>query len=190
MLGGIHLQVKTKQKLVDAARTLIIEKGYTATTTKLIAKQAGVSEMTLFRYFPQKKDIVCFALDHELWQPTFEKVTIISYTGDVKKDLTAFASVFNEQMDERFIRLLIGLRSPDIFEIVKDKLMTANKFKHALTNYLQRFNVDAVLMSEIFMSSFFGYIFAKISYENQFYVSSKTVFMDYFLTNFTKLLIV
>ena len=46
----------TSQKIIDAAMTLIRDKGYVATTTKEIAKNAGVNECTLFRKFKSKKD--------------------------------------------------------------------------------------------------------------------------------------
>lgn len=48
----------TSQKIVDAAMALIRDKGYVATTTKEIARLAGVNECTLFRKFENKKDIV------------------------------------------------------------------------------------------------------------------------------------
>ena len=49
---------ETSQKIIDAAMTLVRDKGYVATTTKEIAKVAGVNECTLFRKFKSKKDIV------------------------------------------------------------------------------------------------------------------------------------
>lgn len=45
----------TSQRIVDAAMELIRDKGYVATTTKDIAKQAGVNECTLFRKFAGKR---------------------------------------------------------------------------------------------------------------------------------------
>ena len=40
---------ETSQRIIDAAMTLVRDKGYVATTTKEIAKTAGVNECTLFR---------------------------------------------------------------------------------------------------------------------------------------------
>ena len=42
---------ETSQKIIDAAMTLIRDQGYVATTTKDIARAAGVNECTLFRKF-------------------------------------------------------------------------------------------------------------------------------------------
>lgn len=45
----------TSQKIIDATMGLIRDKGYVATTTKDIARAAGVNECTLFRKFKSKK---------------------------------------------------------------------------------------------------------------------------------------
>lgn len=44
-------------KISDAALGLFIKKGITGTTTKEIAKKAGVSEGTIYNYFSSKNDI-------------------------------------------------------------------------------------------------------------------------------------
>lgn len=58
----------TSQKIVDAAMALIRDKGYVATTTKEIARLAGVNECTLFRKFENKKDIVLQGVNQAKWR--------------------------------------------------------------------------------------------------------------------------
>ena len=48
--------------------SLVRDKGYVATTTKDIAKLAGVNECTLFRKFQSKKDIVLSGIEQEKWR--------------------------------------------------------------------------------------------------------------------------
>ena len=60
----------TSQKIIDATMSLIRDKGYVATTTKDIARLAGVNECTLFRKFESKKDIVLQGVAHENGEPT------------------------------------------------------------------------------------------------------------------------
>jgi len=48
---------ETKEKLVDAALKLFAEEGYVGTKTRLIAHEAGFSEMTLFRKFKTKENL-------------------------------------------------------------------------------------------------------------------------------------
>ncbi len=47
-----------ERSIVDAAVALIGERGVDGATTAAIAKRAGVTEKTLFRYFPYKSDLV------------------------------------------------------------------------------------------------------------------------------------
>ena len=58
----------TSQKIIDATMSLIRDKGYVATTTKDIARLAGVNECTLFRKFQSKKDIVLQGVAQEKWR--------------------------------------------------------------------------------------------------------------------------
>jgi AcrR family transcriptional regulator len=45
----------TRQKLLEATLKLISEKGYLGATTREISRQAGVTELTLFRHFGTKE---------------------------------------------------------------------------------------------------------------------------------------
>ncbi|KPI01122.1 TetR/AcrR family transcriptional regulator [Streptomyces sp. NPDC086989] len=45
--------------IYDTAMRLFAEQGYEATTIAQIAKEAGISQRSLFRYFGTKEDIVC-----------------------------------------------------------------------------------------------------------------------------------
>ena len=69
----------TSQRIVDAAMGLIRDKGYVATTTKDIAKQAGVNECTLFRKFSGKKDIVLAGIDQEKWRADVNSNLVYSF---------------------------------------------------------------------------------------------------------------
>ena len=59
---------ETSQKIIDAAMMLVRDNGYVATTTKAIAKAAGVNECTLFRKFKNKKDIVLQGVSQTGWR--------------------------------------------------------------------------------------------------------------------------
>jgi AcrR family transcriptional regulator len=47
-----------RERLVVAAVDLFAEQGYDATTVAQIAERAGVTKSTLFRYFPDKREIL------------------------------------------------------------------------------------------------------------------------------------
>src|SRR5687767_10807352 len=52
--------------IVDAALTLFQTKGFEATTTKAIARKAGIAEGTVFNYFKSKEDIALYFFELEV----------------------------------------------------------------------------------------------------------------------------
>jgi AcrR family transcriptional regulator len=55
--SGVDIPEK-QQKILQAAIAVFSEKGFSAATTREIARNAGVAEGTIFRYFKTKKDIL------------------------------------------------------------------------------------------------------------------------------------
>lgn len=51
---------ETRQKIIDAAQTLIGEKGYLNVTVDDIASACGIAKGTLYHYFPSKEDIFTY----------------------------------------------------------------------------------------------------------------------------------
>ncbi len=48
----------TREKIVETARSLFAEKGFDRTTTAEIAREAGISEGTIYRHFKSKKELL------------------------------------------------------------------------------------------------------------------------------------
>lgn len=48
---------KRREQILSSAKTVFIDKGFNGATTVEIAKEAGISEVTLFRYFDSKKEL-------------------------------------------------------------------------------------------------------------------------------------
>jgi AcrR family transcriptional regulator len=55
-----------RDRIVSAALTLFQSKGFEATTTKAIARKAGIAEGTVFNYFPTKDDIALHFFEEEV----------------------------------------------------------------------------------------------------------------------------
>ena len=55
-----------KSRIVAAALALFQARGFDATTTKLIARRAGIAEGTVFNYFPTKDHIALYFFDQEV----------------------------------------------------------------------------------------------------------------------------
>ncbi|MDE6349797.1 MAG: TetR/AcrR family transcriptional regulator, partial [Treponemataceae bacterium] len=113
----------TSQKIIDAAMALVRDKGYVATTTKEIAKVAGVNECTLFRKFESKKDIVLQGANQAGWRANVVPEIFEQVTGDLRKDLEMFMRAYIDRMTPDFVNLSIGLRAPQLYEETRPLIM-------------------------------------------------------------------
>lgn len=57
-------KINSKDKILKAALKLFTQKGIKSTTTKLLAKKAGVAEGTLYNHFKSKKEIAHYLFKH------------------------------------------------------------------------------------------------------------------------------
>lgn len=78
--SGLDMPEKEK-KILQAAIHVFSEKGFSASTTSEIAKNAGVAEGTIFRYYKTKKDILHNILLHFI--NTFGSKLILDNVGKI-----------------------------------------------------------------------------------------------------------
>lgn len=75
-----------KTSVLDAARTLLLERGFTGTTTKQIAEYCELSEATLFFYFKNKDEIFVSLLFEGIafWEQGLEKIARLDMSAEKK----------------------------------------------------------------------------------------------------------
>ena len=157
----------TSQKIIDAAMSLVRDKGYVATTTKDIAKLAGVNECTLFRKFQSKKDIVLSGIEQEKWRGNLTTDAFKNLKWELAPDLKMFMTEYMNRITPDFVKLSIGLRAPQLYEDSAPLIMKVPKvFLSALVKYFtgmeQRGKIphlDFECLAMSFFSSTFGYTF-------------------------------
>src|SRR5574341_2489090 len=64
----------TKEELLQAALKVVSEKGYLGATTREIAREAGVTELTLFRHFGSKKKLFEGLLEKHTFLPRLKEL--------------------------------------------------------------------------------------------------------------------
>ena len=106
----------TSQKIIDATMGLIRDKGYVATTTKDIARAAGVNECTLFRKFKSKKEIALSGMEQEKWRGNLTPEVFTNVVWELQPDLEMFMNTYMEKITPDFFNLSIGLRAPQLYE--------------------------------------------------------------------------
>ena len=165
---------ETQNKILNATMSLVMEKGYTATTTKDIAKRAEVNECTIFRKFKGKKEIIIAAMTLPEWNPCLREEDF-SYTGELINDLCSFSEVYLRKVTPKMVKISLGLRSPDLYELTKDGIMEIpDTFKRVLVSYftkmrelnkLQTDDIESLAVS--FLAMNFGFVFFKASFGDE-----------------------
>ena len=165
---------ETQNKILNATMSLVMEKGYTATTTKDIAKRAEVNECTIFRKFKGKKEIIIAAMTLPEWNPCLREEDFL-YTGELINDLCSFSEVYLRKVTPKMVKISLGLRSPDLYELTKNGIMEIpDTFKRVLVNYftkmrefnkLQADDIESLAVS--FLAMNFGFVFFKASFGDE-----------------------
>lgn len=101
---------KTEKKILDAALKIFAERGYDGAKTKLIAKESGFTEMTLFRKFGTKENLFHTVLTVNYDRITADIVQIFSQPLDESQDLLKFlieAIIEMEDKNFEYVKILI-----------------------------------------------------------------------------------
>ncbi|MCI9298923.1 MAG: TetR/AcrR family transcriptional regulator [Lachnospiraceae bacterium] len=185
---------ETSRKIIDAAMTLIREKGYVATTTKDIARLAGVNECTLFRKFQNKKEIVLQGVAQEKWRANVTPDILENVRWELGPDLEMFMNAYMDRITPDFVKLSIGLRAPQLYEETAAFIMKVPQvFVTSLTEYFRKmeelgrighFDFESLAMTVF--SSTFGYTFLSASFgkelagteRDEYIKNSVKVFME------------
>lgn len=165
---------ETSQKIVDAAMALIRDKGYVATTTKDIARAAGVNECTLFRKFKDKKDIILKGVTQEKWRGNVTPDIFTNVKWELEHDLEMFMTEYMQRITPDFVNLSIGLRAPQLYEDTAPMIMKVPQtFLAALVEYFEKMGekgklppMDFECLALTVFTSTFGYTFLKASFDN------------------------
>lgn len=193
MHGGDNLD-ETSQKIVDAAMTLIRDKGYVATTTKEIARVAGVNECTLFRKFKNKKDIVLQGVNQAQWRANVTPEIFENVKWDLQADIEMFMRAYMDRMTPDFVNLSIGLRAPQLYEETASLIMKVPQaFLSSFTEYLKKMyekgkipKADFEVLAMTVFSSTFGFTFLSASFGNELSKVEKDEYIESSVQMFIK----
>ena len=159
----------TQEKIITAAMELMMERGYASTTTKDIARRAGVNECTIFRKFRGKKEIVLEAMKHPDWNPSLSE-DLFPFTGDLERDLCAFSETYMERVTPKMVKLSIGLRTPELYPDTAEGILNVPRtFKTVLCRYFsamggQLNTADYESLAMMVLSMNFGFVFLDASF--------------------------
>ena len=163
--GVLTLVVDTKDtsdRLLFAAINLIAKKGYHAVSTKEIAKEASVSEMTLFRHFGTKKAMLEAAIDRFYYTTSMKELFENKVVWDLEKDLLMVSKVYLSIMKKNQNVIRIAIKEGNSVEGLYEQINKhPRQLKKLLLDYFSNMqqqgkikkveNLEGLTMSYLYM---------------------------------------
>jgi Transcriptional regulator len=158
----------TEDKILNASIILFSQKGYSAVTTKEIAKEAGVSEMTLFRHFESKHNLFEKAFDKFVFSPRF-KALFEGLEGDLERDLKKICASYHDILYKNQNIILMYFKNEELnpeFDVSHFKF--PNELKKRLCNYFTMMRDKGVIqenpesLAVSFLTTNFGLFFTSL----------------------------
>ena len=121
--------VERREQIIQAAISIMAERGLPGTTTRLIAEKVGISEPALYKYFPGKKEIILEALEEVGNMPLAIFSEVGKEEGDVPERIRLISAAFYEYVmnhtEETMLlfEAVTGARDPEIRAVLGEKFM-------------------------------------------------------------------
>jgi AcrR family transcriptional regulator len=159
----------TRDRILKAAADIMSRRGYARATTRAIAEAAGVNEVTLFRHFGNKRNLLAEMIQKHSALPNLTFMIEKQLTGDYRQDLIHLATVFYRTITERkeALRLMLceAKELPEVQEII---VKVPDLLRKLLTRYFQKKiesnlirNINPEVMAQGFLGLFFSYGIAR-----------------------------
>lgn len=134
---GVELD-KTEEKIVAATFKLLQRDGFEKATTKKIAKEAGVNEVTVFRKFETKKNLIEITKEYylEILIKTLEEIFVFDEDEGIEEYLRiSFYGILNLS-DEDFSILRVAMEE---VRGIPEKKLLISEITDAILNKLDEF---------------------------------------------------
>ena len=135
------------ENVYRAAMQVVIERGYARAKTKEIAEAAGISEVTLFRKYGSKAELIKQAITATAEQMDF--TSACHYTGDVVADLERVVQAYQDLSAQhgQFITTLMGeiARHPELGDLLDAPL----QLMEGVAALLARYQAEGILQPEL-----------------------------------------
>lgn len=130
-------------KIVDDEKTFqavvetVLQRGYAGATTKQMAEAAGISEVTLFRKYGSKAELVKMAMLTVMART--DLASKAHYTGDLFADLLRMVQAYQDSVEQHgpfFLALLSEIpRYPELADLLDSPVGLVGSFGQLLARY-------------------------------------------------------
>jgi len=116
--------IKTvEERILDAAMVIFSKNGYNGATTIKIAEKAGVNEITIFRKFKSKENLLKTVIQKNQSETleTLDYILCMEKSADVEDCIKTLGITLNQFLDERmdfvFMMATEGRKRPEIMDL-------------------------------------------------------------------------
>ncbi|MCF2150213.1 TetR/AcrR family transcriptional regulator [Desmonostoc muscorum LEGE 12446] len=147
----IRSSALTRRRLIEAASQVFASLGVQGATTREIARVARVNEVTLFRHFANKEQLLGAVIENALALQTEALAHPQAWTQDLRIDLKRYAELYNTMLEahEDLIRTFIGeaKRHPEAARQVIQE--AAKPLREKLVAYLQSSQRRGIVRADV-----------------------------------------
>jgi AcrR family transcriptional regulator len=166
----------SRDRILEAAARIYAQYGFRGATTRLIAQEAGVNEVTLFRLFGSKAQLFDELLHKRLHASTVPLLP--DEPGDPEVELVEWCAVLLSQMraSRSFLRKMIG-ETEERPEAARSACVGPHAAAESLERYVERLRARGLADTEadtrtaisMFMSALFGDVMVRDAMEEHFF---------------------
>lgn len=164
-MGSLRGTRSTRDKILETALKLFSQKGYLGATTKEIAKEAGIAEVTLFRHFSSKEKLFENVISTYSFLPALKDLLPEVEGMSYEKALNVIAKRFLETLSSRkdLIQIMHSEmhRYPEKIHMIHNSIID-NVIK-TLASYFEKLKTKGLLKdfnSELGARAFLGMFFS------------------------------
>lgn len=186
IIGEDEMARLTKQRILQAACEMMSAKGYQNITVKEIADKAGCSEMTVFRKFNTKFEILQEIVKEYSYVPYFENFFTSELMGDTEEDLKKISEVYLHFMNKNKPLFLIAVQERGTLPQLMDEISKQNtqKLQNLLANYFEnQINIgklrpfDTQQQAITFLTSLFGFFVSIALWDDHFLQNQEAIYI-------------
>ena len=178
-----------EERILKAARIIFSKNGYHRSTTIKIAKEAGVNEITIFRKFKSKENLLIAVVENNLNETldTLDHILCKEKSTDIKTCIKDLGITLKQFLDDRMDFILMMINEGKIRPDIKDSFTL---FRIKLLEHLRDYFIDQINQGHIqkidpnvLAYALFSFIFYKSlsekTFEDELLIDDEKTFEDY-----------
>lgn len=160
------MRKNTRDQILSSALKLFSERGFLGATTKEIARQAGISEVTLFRHFSNKEKLFISVLNKYAFLPILRELILKGKDKPIRDTLIDIAKAFLRELqnNKALVRIMQAeiKRYPDPIKkvyksLIDDTIGELAQFFNESQDKGEIVRLDPFILAQAFLGLFYSY---------------------------------